>query len=116
SSVEVERAFSFVSALVGKRRHRMAAYTIQSTATLGAYSRANLVPSGLLEKAYSHAREKAQAAARAKAAEARMHAAVAEAEAAAAAESLDEEESEDDEDVLGPSSDFDEDGVLSDDE
>ncbi|QRV83802.1 hAT family dimerization protein [Ceratobasidium sp. AG-Ba] len=95
TSVDVERAFSFVSNLVSKRRHRMSTYTIQSTASLGAYSRANLVPVGSLAKAHHRAREKAQANARAKAAKAKLQAAEAEAAAlAAGVESA--EESEDD--------------------
>ncbi|EUC55039.1 hAT family dimerization protein [Rhizoctonia solani AG-3 Rhs1AP] len=109
SSVDVERAFSFVSHLVSKRRHSMAAYTVQSTATLGAYSRADLVPTGLLAKAHQKARERTQANARAKVADAKAKAAAAEAEALAAEQEQSEEggsedEATDDEDVLQPSS------------
>jgi hypothetical protein len=90
----------------------MSAYTIQSTASLGAYSRADLVPAGILAKAHRKAREQAQANARAKAAEAKMKAAAAEAEALAAEElephGMDGDES-DDEDILQPSSDAEED-------
>jgi hypothetical protein len=107
TSVEVERAFSFVSHLVSKRRHRMAVYTIQTTATVGAYSRADLIPTGMLSDAHRKACEKAQVNARAKAAKAKMIAAEAEAEAIAA-EVLEPEESDgedmDDEDILQPSS------------
>jgi hypothetical protein len=87
----------------------MSAYTVQSTALLGAYSRANLVPPGTLAKAHHRAREKAQATARAKAAKAQMQAAEAEAEAiAAGAESEEETEDRetDDDDVLDASSDI----------
>jgi hypothetical protein len=64
----------------------MAAYTIQSMATLGAYAQADLVPSGLLAKAHKQAKEKAQADACAKVAKAKMQAAVVEAEALAVEE------------------------------
>ncbi|KAG8680049.1 hypothetical protein FRC11_002987 [Ceratobasidium sp. 423] len=113
SSVEVECTFSFVSALVSQYRHTMAAYTIQTTATLGTYSRADLVPPGILATAHKKAHEQVQAKARAKAAEAKAQAAAAKAEALAAEEGEEEEEEEgeeeeeeDDEDVLAPSSDF----------
>ncbi|CUA75839.1 DNA polymerase [Rhizoctonia solani] len=113
SSVDVERAFSFVSHLVNKRRHSMSAYTIQSTATLGAYSRADLVPVGLLEKAHRRARERSQANARAQAAEAHAQAAAAEAKAIAAEQEQSDQGSdggsrEDDEDVLEASSEVEE--------
>ncbi|KAG8679592.1 hypothetical protein FRC11_003536 [Ceratobasidium sp. 423] len=84
SSVEVECAFSFVSSLVSKCRHRMSAYTIQSTATLGAYSHADLVPVGILEKGHRKAREHNQANAQAKATKAKAKAAAAEVEVIAA--------------------------------
>ncbi|KAG8729673.1 hypothetical protein FRC11_008239 [Ceratobasidium sp. 423] len=92
SSVEVEHAFSF------------------STATLGAYSHADLVPTGILAKAHKKAHECMQANAQAKATNAKVKAAEAEAEVIAAKqEQLEDEvteggEMEDDEDVLEPSS------------
>ncbi|KAG8698209.1 hypothetical protein FRC11_014578, partial [Ceratobasidium sp. 423] len=110
----------FVSVLVSWRQHRMASYTIQTMATLGAYSHANLVPSGVLDAAHKKACEEAQAKARARAAEEKAQAAVAKAEVIAAEETLTEGSGdEDDEDVLGPSSDAEEEvggGVSSDDE
>ncbi|CUA70752.1 timeless [Rhizoctonia solani] len=122
SSVDVERAFSFVSHLVSKRRHSMSAYTIQTMATLGAYSHADLVPAGLLAKAHRKAWEQTQANARAKVTDARAKAAAAEAEAIAAEQDQSEggdtegETSEaDDEDVLQLSSEV-EDVDLEDDD
>ncbi|KAG8757407.1 hypothetical protein FRC11_004572 [Ceratobasidium sp. 423] len=61
----------------------MAAYTIQTMATLGAYSHADLVLPGILATAHKKAHEQVQAKARAKAAEAKAQAAAAEAEALA---------------------------------
>jgi hypothetical protein len=48
SSVDVERAFSFAGSIVSKRRHNLAPYTIQATASLGSYSKAGLVKPGIL--------------------------------------------------------------------
>lgn len=48
SSVDVERAFSFVGSIVSKRRHSLAPSTVQATASLGSYSKAGLVKPGLL--------------------------------------------------------------------
>jgi hypothetical protein len=84
----------------------MAAYTIQTTVTVGAYSCADLIPTGMLSDAHRKAREKAQVNVCAKVAKAKMIAAEAEAEAIAA-EVLEPEESDgedmDDEDFLQPS-------------
>ncbi|KAF8596022.1 hypothetical protein BDV93DRAFT_455649, partial [Ceratobasidium sp. AG-I] len=49
SSVDVERAFLFAGSIASKRRHNLAPYTIQATASLGSYSKARLVKSGILE-------------------------------------------------------------------
>ncbi|KAF8594964.1 hypothetical protein BDV93DRAFT_564873 [Ceratobasidium sp. AG-I] len=49
SSVDVERAFLFAGSIVSKRRHNLAPYTIQATASLGSYSKAGLVKSSILE-------------------------------------------------------------------
>ncbi|KAG8690088.1 hypothetical protein FRC11_013920 [Ceratobasidium sp. 423] len=92
SSIEVEHMFSF------------------STATLGAYSHADLVPMGILAKAHKKAHKCMQANARAKAANAKVKAVEAEAEVITTEqEQLEDEvmeggEMEDDEDVLEPSS------------
>ncbi|KDN34096.1 hypothetical protein RSAG8_12813, partial [Rhizoctonia solani AG-8 WAC10335] len=65
TSVDVERAFSFVSALVSKRRHKLGTLTIQASASLGAYSRADLVQLGCLKHAQKlKAKKKAQEAQR----------------------------------------------------
>ncbi|KAG8730053.1 hypothetical protein FRC11_007494 [Ceratobasidium sp. 423] len=112
SSVEVERAFLFVSNLVSKRQHSMSAFTIQAMATLGVYSCADLVPSSVLEKAHRKACEQNQANAWAKVAKAKAKAAVTEAKALATEQDRSEdeqtkgEETEDNEDVLHMSSDI----------
>ncbi|QRW07691.1 DNA polymerase [Ceratobasidium sp. AG-Ba] len=49
TSVDVERAFSYVGSVVSKRRHNLKPYSIQATSTLGSYSKANLVKKGCLE-------------------------------------------------------------------
>ncbi|QRV88662.1 alpha-glucosidase C [Ceratobasidium sp. AG-Ba] len=49
TSVDVERAFSYVGSIVSKRRHNLKPYSIQATSTLGSYSKANLVKRGCLE-------------------------------------------------------------------
>ncbi|QRV99744.1 DNA polymerase [Ceratobasidium sp. AG-Ba] len=49
TSVDVERAFSFVGTIISKRRHNLKPYSIQATATLGSYSKAGLVQPGCLE-------------------------------------------------------------------
>ena len=107
-SAEVECMFLFVSHLVSKHCHSMAAYTVQATATLGAYLQADLVPAGILAKAHCRARKRTQAKAQARAAKAKAKAAVAEAEAIAAAQEVDDNEddegSKDNKDVLQPSS------------
>jgi hypothetical protein len=111
SSVEVERAFLFVSHMVSKHCHRMLPYTVQTTATLGAYLQADLVPAGILAKVYQKACERTQANAQAKAAKAKAKAAEAEAQAIAA-EQLDDDvvdnnaSNDDDDDVLQASSDI----------
>ncbi|QRV90608.1 DNA polymerase [Ceratobasidium sp. AG-Ba] len=50
TSVDVKRLFSFVGFTVGKRRHKLNLYTIQAAATLGCYSKANMVQPGCLSK------------------------------------------------------------------
>ncbi|KAG8753716.1 hypothetical protein FRC11_007174 [Ceratobasidium sp. 423] len=99
---------------------QMAIDVLSTPATLGAYSCANLVPSGVLDAAHKKACKEAQAKARARAAKVKAQAAVAEAEAIAAKETPTKGSGdEDDEDVLGPSSDAEEEvgsGVSSDDE
>ncbi|KAG8706006.1 hypothetical protein FRC09_002632 [Ceratobasidium sp. 395] len=57
TSVDVERAFSFVNHLVSKRRYRLSPCTIEATASLGSYIKAGLVKPGIL--ATVRAREKA---------------------------------------------------------
>lgn len=92
TSVEVERAFSFVSATVSKRRHKLGPLTIQASASLGAYSRADLVKLGCLARALKlKAKQKAEEAKR---------------EAARRAEEINVDESESD---LGEGEDEDED-------
>ncbi|QRV90595.1 DNA polymerase [Ceratobasidium sp. AG-Ba] len=49
TSVDVERAFSYVGSIVSKRRHNLKPYSIQAASTLGSYSKANLVKRGCLE-------------------------------------------------------------------
>ncbi|QRV88431.1 alpha-glucosidase C [Ceratobasidium sp. AG-Ba] len=62
TSVDVERAFSYVGSIVTKRRHNLKPYSIQATATLGSYSRANMVKRGCLElPRKANAKEKAKA-------------------------------------------------------
>ncbi|KAG9100229.1 hypothetical protein FS749_015928 [Ceratobasidium sp. UAMH 11750] len=48
TSVDVERAFSFVGSFVSKHRHNLGAFTIQAAASLGSYSKAGLVKWGCL--------------------------------------------------------------------
>ncbi|QRV83564.1 DNA polymerase [Ceratobasidium sp. AG-Ba] len=48
TSVDVERLFSFVGSTISKRRHQLSSYTIQASATLGAYDKAGLVKPGCL--------------------------------------------------------------------
>ncbi|QRW11530.1 DNA polymerase [Ceratobasidium sp. AG-Ba] len=50
TSVDIERLFSFVGLTVGKRRHKLNSYTIQAAATLGCYSKANMVRPGCLSQ------------------------------------------------------------------
>ncbi|KAH7332952.1 hypothetical protein B0J17DRAFT_721768 [Rhizoctonia solani] len=71
TSINVEHAFSFVSHLVSKHWHKMARTTVQTTATLGACSHADLIPASILAKAHHKAREHAQASAHTKAAKAK---------------------------------------------
>ncbi|CAE6449547.1 unnamed protein product [Rhizoctonia solani] len=71
TSIDVERAFSFVSAMVSKCRHKLGALTIQASASLGAYSRADLIKPGCLKKVLKlKAKKKAEEAKRLAAAEA----------------------------------------------
>jgi hypothetical protein len=71
----------------------MAVYTIQTMATVGAYSHVDLIPTSMLSNAHCKVCEKAQVNACAKAAKVKMIAAEAEAEAIAA-EVLEPEESD----------------------
>jgi hypothetical protein len=68
TSVDVERAFLFLSTVVSKRWHRLGPLTIQATATLGSYARAGLVKPGILSQLL--AREKSARKAAAKVADA----------------------------------------------
>ncbi|KAG9100805.1 hypothetical protein FRC06_003714 [Ceratobasidium sp. 370] len=49
TSVDVKCAFLYVGSIISKRRHNLKLYAIQATATLGSYSKANLVMRGCLE-------------------------------------------------------------------
>lgn len=84
----------------------MSKYMIQTMATLGAYSQADLIPAGILLNTHCKAWEKVQVNAHAKAVKVKLQAAKAKAEALAA-EALELEELDsgdtDDEDVLQPS-------------
>ncbi|QRV76996.1 hAT family dimerization protein [Ceratobasidium sp. AG-Ba] len=63
TSVDVERAFSYVGSIVNKRRHRLAPCTLEATATLGAWSKAGLVQPGTLKRATAAAKAAKQSGA-----------------------------------------------------
>jgi hypothetical protein len=61
TSVDVERLFSTAGHQLTPRRHRLAAEQLGYTVTLGAYSRAGLIPGGLLEdRCDGHGKEKGE--------------------------------------------------------
>ncbi|KAG8692217.1 hypothetical protein FRC11_003774, partial [Ceratobasidium sp. 423] len=94
TSVDVERMFSFVSAMVSKRRHKLGALTIQASASLGAYLRANLVQLGCLKRAYKQKAEQKKKEAQRRA--------VIEAETVVVDDGEDEDDDEDDEGEVEP--------------
>ncbi|KAG9113676.1 hypothetical protein FRC07_007737 [Ceratobasidium sp. 392] len=62
TSVDVERAFSFVNAIVSKRRFRLSPCSTEVTASLGSYLRAGLVKPGILAQLCAEAKLKQAAA------------------------------------------------------
>ncbi|KAG8684327.1 hypothetical protein FRC08_013749 [Ceratobasidium sp. 394] len=57
TSVDVEHVFSFTGFTVGKRRHSLLSYSIQSTVMLGCYSKAGLVKHGCLVQVLAQAKK-----------------------------------------------------------